>query len=71
MSDEPVHSAISPSCMDDWPSMHVVPMRQIGYHQDDVTCTACLHKWARRGMPKYIIRRGESNADFLKRTGLG
>lgn len=62
----PVHSGLSPSCLDDRPP---AADQLIAFYAEGVTCAACLRKWARLGMPEHIARLGESWADFLKRTG--
>jgi hypothetical protein len=66
---KPVHSGLSPSCMDDWPPDRSAEGEVIAFYEEGVTCAACLREWARFGMPKHIARLGESRADFLKRTG--
>jgi hypothetical protein len=64
----PVHSGLSPSCMDEW-SIGEAAGARIGFSEESVTCAACTALWAERGVPKYIVRHGETNSEFLRRTG--
>lgn len=56
----PVHSGLVPSCMDYWSPDRSAEGEVVAFAEDLVTCPACLREWARRGMPKFIARRGES-----------
>lgn len=40
----------------------------VGFTEDVVDCLECLALWKAEGMPKYIVRSGESNAQFRART---
>lgn len=59
-----VHSGLMPSC-----DTGVYPDgTQIAFTEDLVDCPDCLAQWREHGMPKFIVRHGETKAEFLRRT---
>lgn len=63
MTDEVVHSGLMPSCET------IGEGATIAFVQDQVTCPDCLECWRKDGLPKFLRRTGETQPEFLARTG--
>lgn len=64
MATEVVHSGLMPDC-----EVEFYEGMRVGFGEDVVTCPDCLRAWDVEGMPKYIARSGETQAQFMARTG--
>jgi hypothetical protein len=58
-----VHSGFDPGCHDAGRERTTV-----GFTEEWVNCPDCLEVWRVHGMPKFIVRRGETPAEFRRRT---
>lgn len=63
VTDSPVHSGLEPGCD------NIHEGDRVAFAEDLVTCADCLRLWREHGLPKYLVRHGETNDQFLRRTG--
>lgn len=63
MADQVVHSGLMPSCEADGEGI------VIAFAEDHVTCVECLRLWREHGLPKFLRRTGETQPEFMVRTG--
>jgi hypothetical protein len=63
MTDEVVHSGLLPSCETFGEGA------TIAFAEDQVTCPDCLQRWRMDGLPTFLRRGGETQPEFMVRTG--
>jgi len=58
-----VHSGLMPSCE------NFGEGATVAFAEALVTCPECLDLWRTQGLPRFVRRNGETQPEFLQRTG--